>query len=188
MSGKERYQMQQTILTNEKRIDVFLKVIIALLIITGLSYFSLPFLSRKIVSLIEMMGVRGGLYSFAVKLRQGAVYNAAHYPFMGYGTDLLGFAHLMFALLLVGPIIDADKNEWVIRFGIMVCTLFIPVVLIMGWIREIPIIWRVMSCLMGATGFLLLFRVFKMVKMNQRLEQDIESLNQKKINPDIRVA
>ena len=180
--------MQQMITRNEKHISVFLKVFIAVLILSGLCYFSLPFLSKKILSFIDAFGIRGELYSFAMKLIQAANYNEAHYPFMGYSTDLLGFAHLTFALLFGGAVMDPNKNEWVIRFGLMVCVLLIPTVLLAGWVREIPIIWRVVNCFFGVFGFALLFKVFKMVKSNQELRKAIEELNQKKITPEIRVA
>ena len=36
------------------------------------------------------------------------------YPYLSYGTDWLAFAHLVLALLFVGPLRDPVKNIWVI--------------------------------------------------------------------------
>jgi len=184
----ERHQMQQMISKNDKYIDICLKVFVGALALSGLCCFSLPFLSRRILTFLDALAIRGEFYSFAIKMLQGAKYNAAHYPFISYGTDWLGFAHLMFALLFVGAIMDPYKNEWVIRFGLIVCTLLVPTVLIAGAIREIPIVWRMINCAMGGVGFLLLFRVFKWMKANEELRRQLEELNQKKVNPEIRVA
>ncbi len=188
MAKVERYQMQRMINSNDKNITLYLQAFMIVLVISGLCYFSLPFLSKKILSFINAFGVRGELYSFAIKMSQGASYNAAHYPFMGYATDWLGFAHLMFALLFVGPLLDPERNEWVIRYGLIVSAAVIPVVLIAGWIREIPIIWRIVNCFFGLFGFLLLYKVSKMVQQNQEFRREIEAGDQKKINPEIRVA
>ncbi|MCX6182585.1 MAG: hypothetical protein NT150_11735 [Bacteroidetes bacterium] len=184
----ERYQMQPLISKNDNNIVLFLRVFIAVLVISGLCYFSLPFLSKKILGLSNSIGVRGEFYSFASKLSQAATYNSSHYPFMGYSTDLLGFAHLMFALLFVGPILDPDKNEYVVRFGLIVCLLLVPTVLVAGWVREIPMIWIIINCFFGIFGFLLLYKVFKMIKANQKMRKELEAKSQKTINPEIRVA
>src|SRR5688572_24977712 len=38
----------------------------------------------------------------------------ASYPFMSYGTDWLGFAHLIIAIAFIGPLRDPLRNRWVI--------------------------------------------------------------------------
>ena len=34
-----------------------------------------------------------------------------HYPFLSYGTDWLAFAHIMLAVLFIGPLKDPIKNK-----------------------------------------------------------------------------
>jgi len=85
------------------------------------------------------------------------IYNILHtvnlqYPYLSYGTDWLAFAHLVLALLFVGPLRDPVKNIWVIEFGMMACVLIIPLAFIAGSIRHIPIFWRLIDCSFGAIG------------------------------------
>jgi hypothetical protein len=73
----------------------------------------------------------------------------ARYPFLAYGTDWLAFAHIMLAILFIGPWRDPAKNIWVIDFGILACLGVIPLALIAGQIRGVPIGWRLIDCSFG---------------------------------------
>jgi len=42
------------------------------------------------------------------------------YPFLSYGTDWLAFAHLIIAILFIGPLIDPVKNSWIISWALSV--------------------------------------------------------------------
>ena len=76
------------------------------------------------------------------------------YPFLGYGTDWLTFAHLVIAIAFWGPIKDPVKNLWVVEFGIIACVLVIPLALICGPIRDIPWFWRLIDCSFGIFGLI----------------------------------
>jgi len=89
--------------------------------------------------------------------RDGVVYVNAEYPFLSYGTDWLAFAHLVLALVFVGPWLDPVKNIWVIRFGIMACFGVFPLAFIMGSIRGIPFYWQLIDCSFGVFGSIPLF-------------------------------
>src|ERR1044071_4049270 len=54
------------------------------------------------------------------------------YPFLAYGYDWLAFAHIVLAVLFIGPLKDPVKNKWVIEFGIIASILIIPYALIAG--------------------------------------------------------
>lgn len=54
----------------------------------------------------------------------------ARYPFLAYGTDWLAFAHLIIAVVFLGPLIDPVRNIWVIQFGVIACAGIIPLALI----------------------------------------------------------
>lgn len=71
------------------------------------------------------------------------------YPYLSYGTDWLAFAHLMLAILFVGPLRDPVKNKWIIEFGLICCLSIVPLALIAGYIREIPFFWRLVDCSFG---------------------------------------
>lgn len=79
------------------------------------------------------------------------VYDTLHvvnrqYPYLSYGTDWLAFAHVMLAILFIGPLKNPVKNIWVIQFGIIACVAIIPLALIAGPIRHIPLFWRLVDC------------------------------------------
>jgi hypothetical protein len=76
------------------------------------------------------------------------------YPNLSYGTDWLAFAHLMIAILFIGPLKDPVKNRWVIEFGMIACVLIFPLAFIAGHIRHIPIFWRIIDCSFGAIGII----------------------------------
>ena len=76
------------------------------------------------------------------------------YPNLSYGTDWLAFAHLMIAILFIGPLRDPVKNIWVIEFGMIACILIFPLAFIAGHIRHIPVFWRIIDCSFGAIGII----------------------------------
>ncbi|MGC2162938.1 MAG: hypothetical protein WA634_13565 [Silvibacterium sp.] len=71
---------------------------------------------------------------------------------MSYGTDWLAFAHLAIAIAFIGPYIDPVRNKWVITFGLIACGGVIPLALIAGHIRGIPLAWRLIDCSFGVFG------------------------------------
>lgn len=93
------------------------------------------------------------------------------YPFLAYGTDWLAFAHLVIAAAFVGPYIDPVRNKWVITFGLIACAGVLPLALIAGPIRGIPLPWRLVDCSFGVFGAipLLLCRHSILVLERQRL-------------------
>lgn len=79
------------------------------------------------------------------------------YPFLSYGTDWLAFAHIMLAILFIGPYRNPVKNIWVIEFGMIACVLIFPLAFVMGAIRGIPFFWRLVDCSFGVIGIIPLF-------------------------------
>ena len=75
-----------------------------------------------------------------------------NYPFLAYGYDWLAFAHLVLAVLFVGPIMDPVRNKWVIQFGMIACMLIIPFAFIAGHFRSIPLGWTFIDCSFGVLG------------------------------------
>lgn len=71
------------------------------------------------------------------------------YPFLAYGTDWLAFAHLVIAVAFLGPLNDPVRNKWVLQFGLIACAAVIPLALIAGPIRGIPLAWRLIDCSFG---------------------------------------
>lgn len=88
---------------------------------------------------------------------------AAH-PWIAYGTDWLAFAHLVLALFFIGPWRDPIRNVWVLHAGLMACLLVLPLALICGPLRGIPLYWRLLDCSFGVFGAVLLLYCLRLVK------------------------
>ena len=97
------------------------------------------------------------------------VYNAVKdtnntYGFLLYGYDWLAFAHLMIALMFIGPYKDPQKNTWVIEWAMLACICVIPLALIAGPVRGIPLYWRLIDCSFGVIGIIPLWVCKKWIK------------------------
>ncbi len=86
------------------------------------------------------------------KVLDGVMETNKQYPFIGYGYDWLAFAHIVLAILFIGPLKDPVKNKWVIQFGMIACLLIIPFAMIAGYYRGIPLGWRLIDCCFGVLG------------------------------------
>ena len=86
------------------------------------------------------------------------------YPFLFYGYDWLAFAHFVLAILFVGPYRDPIRNVWVIQFGMIACVLVIPFAFIAGYVRGIPIGWRLIDCSFGVFGFAMLQAILNRIR------------------------
>jgi hypothetical protein len=95
-----------------------------------------------------LTGFRGWIAFVFFGLKQ----TYAGFPFVGYGTDWLAFGHLIIAMFFVGPYRDPVRNAWVLRVGLFACAAVIPLALICGAIREIPVAWRLLDCSFGVIG------------------------------------
>jgi hypothetical protein len=91
------------------------------------------------------------------------------YPFIAYGTDWLGFAHLIIAVAFIGPLRDPVKNIWIIEFGLIACMAIFPFAFIAGAIREIPVFWRLIDCLFGFAGGIVLLFCYRDISKLQQL-------------------
>lgn len=94
------------------------------------------------------------------------------YPFLAYGTDWLAFAHLVIAIAFWGPIKDPVRNIWVVEFGIIACVLVVPLALICGPLRGIPVYWRLIDCSFGVLGLAVLTPVRWMILRLQPTKLD----------------
>ena len=85
------------------------------------------------------------------------------YPFLSYGTDWLAFAHLVLAILFIGPLINPVKNVWVVQFGIIAAVLIFPLAFIAGSIRGIPLFWRLIDCSFGIVALIVLLPCYQWI-------------------------
>jgi hypothetical protein len=94
----------------------------------------------------------GGFDRWILTVRNGLRDCYAKYPWLAYGTDWLAFAHLVIAVFFIGAFRDPVRNVWILQSGIVACALVIPLALICGAIRQIPLGWRLIDCSFGVFG------------------------------------
>jgi hypothetical protein len=140
-----------------RRIRIWLALFIAGLVASGVTAFPLQNELRWLA-----LQLRGGswqpiaaathLLPWIERVNDALAATNARYPFLAYGTDWLAFAHLVIAVAFVGPYIDPVRNKWLITFGMIACAGVIPLALIAGCVRGIPLGWRVIDCSFGIIG------------------------------------
>jgi len=140
-----------------RRIRIWLGVFIAGLVLSGLTAFPLVTELRCLVSVLHHAWLQPfaqstGLLAWIERVSAALAATDARYPFLAYGTDWLAFAHLVIAAAFIGPLADPVRNKWVITFGLVACAGVIPLALIAGQVRGIPIAWRLIDCSFGVGG------------------------------------
>ncbi|HUT35563.1 MAG TPA: hypothetical protein VNE39_18890 [Planctomycetota bacterium] len=142
----------------KRRIRVLLAIVMAGLLLSGVTAFPLEW---ELELLTRLLGVpRGacpdnysGIVGWLAEVREGLQETYYRYPWMAYGTDWLAFAHIILAVLFVGPWVDPVRNLWVIHFGLIASALVIPLAMVCGPIRGIPFYWRLIDCSFGVLAF-----------------------------------
>jgi hypothetical protein len=113
----------------------------------------------------------GGLAWWILHVRDGLHAMDATFPFLAYGTDWLAFGHLVIAMFFVAPLTNPVRNIAVLYTGLAACTGVIPLALICGAIRGIPLYWRLIDCSFGVLGWVPLLIVIRLIKRLEREEK-----------------
>lgn len=145
-----------------RRIRIWLAIFMAGLVLSGLTAFPLQSEIGFVDAALRTTSLRSaakwiGLLRWVDEVSDGLTETNAHYPFLAYGTDWLAFAHLVIAVAFIGPYIDPVRNKWLVTFGLIACAGVIPLALIAGLIRGIPLGWRLIDCSFGVLGSVPLF-------------------------------
>jgi hypothetical protein len=93
-----------------------------------------------------------GLHFWLARVETALLETQQKYPFMFYGADWLGFAHIVIALAYVGALRDPVRNRWLFDFGLIACAMVIPWAFVFGSVRGIPWWWRLTDCSLGVFG------------------------------------
>jgi hypothetical protein len=152
-----------------RRIHIWLVLFIVGLVLSGLTAFPLAgelVLVNKLlgVPVVAPEGAEPALHAWLRRVMVGVVTTDRSYPFMAYGTDWLGFGHLVIAMAFIGPLRDPVRNKWIFTFGIFACAGVIPLALIAGQVRGIPFYWRLIDCSFGVFGVLPLLLCLRYVR------------------------
>jgi hypothetical protein len=156
--------MQQTIINPEKlrrEIQIALLVFIICLVISGLTAFPLETELRILVQFKTFFPEACG--QWIQNIYEALVTTNNNYPYISYGTDWLAFAHLVIAVVFIGPLKDPVKNIWVIQFGMIACIMVFPLAFIAGSIREIPFYWQIIDCSFGVFGLIPLYFCYRKI-------------------------
>jgi len=150
-------------------IRIWLAVFIFGLAVSGITAFPLESELRWLVDLLRTGSLHGfvdaiHLLHWLERVENAVADTNARYPFLAYGTDWLAFAHLVIAVAFVGPFIDPVRNKWVIQFGLIACAGVIPLALIAGAVRGIPLPWRLIDCSFGVFGAMPLWICMRAVR------------------------
>jgi len=141
-----------------RRVRACLAIVIAGLLVSGVTAFPLQTEVHGLLTLMRPLGQSAPLVAPLVnwleRVHSALAETNAHYPFLAYGTDWLAFAHLVLAVLFVGPWIDPVRNKWVVDFGLIACVGVLLLALIAGPVRGIPFGWRLIDCSFGVFGSL----------------------------------
>lgn len=137
------------------------------LVVSGLTAFPLQ---HELQFLVSAGGIESGsaapgsLGFWILTVRDGLTETYARHPWMAYGTDWLAFGHIVIALFFIGPFINPARNVWIIQAGLIACALVVPLALICGAIRQIPLGWRLIDCSFGVLGAIPLYCCLRLTK------------------------
>ncbi len=139
-----------------RRIRVLLALFILGLFVSGVTAFPLVGETAWLQGIVGHFSVNTAMYAWVSRVHAALADQALRAPFLAYGTDWLAFAHILFAILFIGPYRDPIRNRWVLEFGVIACAAIFPLALIAGPMRQIPFYWRLGDCSFGLFGGMLL--------------------------------
>lgn len=140
-----------------RRIRIWLGAFIVGLVLSGVTAFPLQSELQSLLAALRRPAIEPyaqaiHLLPWIQRVSEAEEATNAQYPFLAYGTDWLGFAHLVIAIAFIGPWMDPVHNKWVITFGLIACACVIPLAVIAGAVRGIPLAWRFIDCSFGIFG------------------------------------
>jgi len=142
------------------RVRFWLILFVVGLVLSGVTAFPLQAETRLAASIVSSTGP-DFLVGWLDRVRDAVAATNTAYPFMAYGTDWLGFAHLVIAVAFWGAIKDPVRNVWLVQFGMIACVAVIPLALIAGQIRGIPWGWQLVDMSFGVVGIVPLLFAYK---------------------------
>lgn len=149
---------QEAAMPREKLVRTLVVFFMLALVASGLSaiplQWELGLLSRWLGSGSFVQQLWPSLAAWISRVDQGVQSGYGQYPFLAYGTDWLAFGHVAIALAFIGVLRDPRRNVWVVEFGMLACLLVVPWALVFGWLRGIPLFWRLVDMSFGVVGIL----------------------------------
>ncbi|PYC82206.1 hypothetical protein C7C46_10745 [Streptomyces tateyamensis] len=147
-----------------RQVRRLLWIFVVCLALSGLTAFPLQTETRLLVELVHRVPAPGTLVDWLERVHAGLVETDARYPFLAYGTDWLAFAHLVIAGAFWGPLRDPVRNVFVVRWALGACAAIVPLALICGPLRGIPVYWRFVDMSFGVVGAVPLLLVLRGIR------------------------
>jgi len=151
--------------TLKRRIKICLWIVISGLALSGMTAFPLE---SELAILKDHISPGSLMGNWIVHIYNAVKTTNNQFPWLSYGTDWLAFAHLVIAVVFIGPLRDPVRNIWVIHFGMIACVAVFPLAFIAGSIRGIPFFWQLIDCSFGLIGFVPFYFCDKYVRLLER--------------------
>jgi hypothetical protein len=146
-----------------KRIRAFIIFFMIVLALSGITAFPV-YSELKFIHEHPPFPQGSALQNWLERVWTGVKEASDKHPFLFYGFDWLAFAHLLIALLFIGPYKDPVRNKWIINWGILACLAVIPLACIAGPIRGIPWFHILIDCAFGIIGIIPLLMVKRWIR------------------------
>ncbi len=147
-------------------------VFIVGLVLSGVTAFPLVNELHWLLRLTEPLHAPG-LTAWLLRVSRALDAQAADAPFLAYGTDWLAFGHLVIGTAFVGLWRDPVRNRWLVTWGLLACAGVVPLAMIAGAARGIPLYWRAIDCSFGVFGCLPLLWVRRKIAALERLRAPV---------------
>lgn len=159
-------------------IRVWIAILMAGLVVSGITAFplreELAFASTTLHGL-GLDGTFAGVVEWVDRVAQALATTYAAFPFIAYGTDWLAFAHLVIAAAFIGPFRDPIRNIWVLQWGLLPCLGIIPLALIAGSIRGIPLGWQLIDMSFAIGGVIPLLFAYVLTRRLERRRSGVRA-------------
>ena len=156
-----------------KKIKQIKKIIVAFIILLAVSGITAIPIDLQLNLILKFIPQNNILSNWLTKVLTAYETVKIQYPFLLYGYDWLAFAHIILAILFYGPYKDPVKNIWVIQFGLIACTLVLPLAFVAGYFRNIPFWWQLIDSCFGIIGFAVLWICYKKILLLQKSQESI---------------
>jgi hypothetical protein len=163
-----------------RRVRATLGFFIVALVLSGVTAFPLLHELNWLCALLgygEAVPATGhsGLDYWLLHVREGLADAHARWPFLAYGTDWLAFAHIVIAFFFVAPLRDPVRNVAALRAGLAACVAVVPLALIAGGVRGIPVYWRLIDCSFGVFGLVPLWLALRWTRQLEDIKINSET-------------
>jgi hypothetical protein len=153
----------------QRQVRIIIILFMIGLVLSGITAFPIQWQLSLGHEWMRSLGWNNTLSFWLERVYCGVTESYGKYPFLAYGTDWLAFAHMVIAVVFIGPLRDPVRNIWVIEFGMIACVGVFPLAFIAGSIREIPFFWQLIDCSFGIVGGILLYWCYRKIKQMEMM-------------------